>query len=319
MKCISFMMIATITAVGMGTEACASDWPSRPVRIVAPAAPGGASDLLGRILAPHLSEILNQQFYIENRGGAGGLIGSALVANAPPDGYTFLTSNVGYIVTAPMTAAKPPFDPLRDFTHVAYIGGPPNVFVVHPSIGVKTLQGFLDYARKQDVVDYVSAGAGTLGNLMAERFAAQTGIKLQHILGKGGGPAMIDVVSGTVKFCSITYSSALGQMRAGTVVPLAVSSAERMPEFPSVPTLKELGYPEFVDTVWFGLSGPANLPKDIVERLNTSTYQVLQMPEIQKRMAEDGIETGMMTPADFTSFIANEVMKWSPIAKRKLQ
>jgi tripartite-type tricarboxylate transporter receptor subunit TctC len=165
------------------------------------------------------------------------------------------------------------------------------------------------------MTDYVSPGLGTLGNLMAERFAKTAGFKVQHIPSKGGGSAITDIVAGTVKFGSLAYTSALGQVRAGTVVPLAVSSNERILEFPDVSTLKELGYTEFVDTVWFGLAGPPGLSKDVVEQINRAANQVMQRPEVRERLIKDGVEWRPMTSPEFTDFVANEVGKWSPLAK----
>jgi tripartite-type tricarboxylate transporter receptor subunit TctC len=204
---------------------------------------------------------------------------------------------------------------MRDLTHIAYLGGPPNVFIAHPSLGITGMKDFVAFAKKQDMVDYVSPGLGTLGNLMAERFATTAGFKLQHIPSKGGGSAITDVVSGTVKFGSLAYTSALGQIRAGTVIPLAVSSNERMPEFPNVPTLNELGYSEFVDTVWFGLAGPAGMDRSVVDRLNKATAQVLQMPEVRDRLLADGVEIRPMTSTEFTSFVGREIEKWGPLAR----
>ena len=229
-----------------------AEWPDRAVKIIAPAGAGGASDTFGRLLAQHLGEIFKERFYLENRPGAGGLVGSAAVANSEPDGHTFLVSNVGYVVIAPLASNKPGFDTMRDLAHVAYLGGPPIAFVVNPSINVTNLAQFMEYAKKNGPVDYSSPGRGTLGHLVAERFAEKTGIKVQHIPTRGGAAAVNDLITGTVKFGSMTWTSALGQIKAGKLVPLAVTSERRMPDFPDVPTLKELGYPEFVEVTWFG-------------------------------------------------------------------
>src|SRR5690242_16584524 len=234
-----------ILAICIALPAQAQDWPTRPVRIVSPFAPGGGSDTVGRIVADYLSDHLGQQLVVENRGGAGGLIGSAAVAKAPPDGYTFVISSIATHVIAPITAADAGFDPVRDFAHVAFAGGPPTVVVVHPSLGVKSFKELIGQLRgKSEALDYVSAGPGTLGNLMAEYWAEKEGIKLTHVAYRGAGQAMSDLVGGHVKLGSLTYTAARGQMRSGSVIPLAVSSARRMPEFPDVPTFKELGYQE---------------------------------------------------------------------------
>lgn len=314
------------TAVALGmilaslpAGAQAQDWPARPVRIVSPFAPGGSSDTLGRLLAEQLSQKFGQQFYVENRGGAAGLIGSAAVANAEPDGYTFLISSVATHVIAPATNANAGFDPLRDFTHVAYLGGPPNVVVVHPSLGVKTLAEFATKAKQAgEPTAYVSPGPGTLGNLVAELWARNAGVKLSHIAYKGSGQALNDLVAGHVQVGSITWTSVVGQLRAGTLIPLAVSSAKRMPDFAPLPTMKELGYPELVAPTWFGFAAPAGLPPRIVQPLHAAIVEAMQSPALQPRLQQEGIETEAMTPEQFTAFIVSETAKWTPVARQAI-
>jgi len=316
-------MIRTAVALVAWLIAClspaaspAADWPTRPVRIISPASPGGASDTFARILAEHFSEMFGQRFYVENRTGAGGLIGTAATANAEPDGYTLVTSSIAYTVIAPSAAANPGFDPMRSFTHIAYIGGPPIALVVHPSLGVRSVDELKQFAGRSGPVTYSSPGVGTLGHLMAERFAQKAGIRLQHIPNKGGATAVADVVSGTVNMASMTWSSALGQIRGGTVIPIAVTASARLPEFSSVPTLKELGYEDLVATTWFGLSGPAGLPKDIVEKLNRAVIEILDRPAVRERIQRDAIETRKMTAKEFTRFQASELEIWGPLAKQ---
>jgi tripartite-type tricarboxylate transporter receptor subunit TctC len=224
--------VAVTVAMAAGTIAVASaaDWPARSVRIVSPFAPGGTSDTLGRLLAEQLTDKFGQNFFVENRGGAGGLIGSAAVASAEPDGITFLISSIGTHVTSPATSPNPAYDPLRLFTHIAYLGGPPNVIVVHPSLGVKTLKELLAAAKTGGgAVSYISPGPGTIGHLVPELLARKENLKFAHLTYKGAGQAMTDLVAGHVKMGSVTWSSALGQIRAGTVMPLAVSSARPPP------------------------------------------------------------------------------------------
>ena len=298
------------------TLALAADWPSKPVRIVSPFSAGGTSDTLGRLLAEQLTERLGQSFFVENRGGAGGLIGSAAVAAAEPDGSTFVVSSIGTHVTSPATHPQTSYDPLRQFTHVAYIGGPPNVIVVHPSLGVRTFQDLLAAAKAgPNPIPYISPGPGTIGHLVPELLARKDNFKFAHVTYKGAGQAMTDLVAGHVKMGSVTWSSALGQIRAGTVVPLAVSSARPMAEFPAVPTMKALGYPELVAVTWFGISGPAGVPKEIVGRLNAEVVKALDTPAVRKRLEAEGIETEKMSPEEFTAFVASEIAKWTPIAR----
>ena len=310
-------LVAAAVAVSVACPARAETWPSRPVRIVSPFAPGGGSDTVARFIADYLSERLGQQFFIENRGGAGGLIGSAAVANAPPDGYTFVVSSIATHVIAPITVANPGYDPLRNFTHVAFAGGPPTVVVVHPSLGVKSFKELVTMLKSQAVpLDYVSPGPGTLGNLMAEYWAEKEGIKLTHVAYRGAGQAMSDLVGGHVKMGSITWTAARGQMRAGTVIPLAVSSSRRMPEFPDVPTLKELGYPELAITTWFAFAAPSGTPEAIVQKMNEEIGAALDSPPVSKRLADEGFETEKMSPAALTAFVQNEISKWGPLAKK---
>jgi tripartite-type tricarboxylate transporter receptor subunit TctC len=309
-------LTVAVAAIAAGTIAAAgaADWPAKPVRIVSPFAPGGTSDTLGRLLAEQLTDKFGQNFFVENRGGAGGLIGSAAVASADPDGSTFLISSIGTHVTSPATSPNPAYDPLRQFTHIAYLGGPPNVIVVHPSLGVKTFKDLLT-AAKTGAVNYISPGPGTIGHLVPELLARKENLKFTHVTYKGAGQAMTDLVAGHVKMGSVTWSSALAQIRAGTVVPLAVSSARPMPEFPAVPTMTALGYPDLAATTWFGFSGPAGIPKEIVARLNTEIVNALGAAPIRQRLEAEGIETEKMSADEFTNFVASEIAKWTPVAK----
>ncbi len=308
--------IITVTLIaGLAPPARALDWPTRPVRIVAPSTPGGAADLFGRLMADKLTQVLHQRFYVDNRAGGGGLIGANIVAHAAPDGYTFVTSSLAYHVIEPAASADPGFDPMRDATHVAYIGGPPNVFVVSPALGVHSLSELVARGRDR-TLDFVSPGNGTVGHLLVEAFAQKAGMKVQHIPHKGSAQAMLDLLAGNVLFGSMTYSSALGQIRAGKVLPVAVSSKGRVAEYPDVPTLAESGYPDLVANTWYALSGPARVPDAIVQKLNRAVAEVLEMPDVRKKLDDDAIEREPMTPEQVTQFFAAEIAKWGPIAKR---
>jgi tripartite-type tricarboxylate transporter receptor subunit TctC len=294
----------------------AADWPTRPIRIIAPSTPGGAADMFGRLLCDHFSEAFRERCFVENRAGAGGLIGTAATAQAAPDGYTLTTSSTAYHVIAPVVSPNPGFDPLKDFTHIAYIGGPPNVFVVNPALGVRSLADLVALGRRGQAIDYVSPGVGTLGHLLAESFAHKSGIKLQQIMTKGASQAMLDLIAGNVNVGTMTWTSALTQLRAGKVIPIAVSSRARLTEFADLPTFKELGYDDLTAVSWFALSGPAGLPKDVTERLNAAVAGMLEQPEVKKRLERDAIETQVMSPEQFTRFVAGEIDKWGPVAKR---
>jgi tripartite-type tricarboxylate transporter receptor subunit TctC len=265
----------------------AQAWPTKQVKFIGPFAAGGTSDTLGRIAAEHLRDKLHQQFYVENRVGAGGMIGSREVAVAEPDGTTFVISGIASHVIAPAFSRNPLYDGLRDFTHVAYLGGPPVVLVVHPSLGAHSFNEFLDLARRTpEGLNYVSSGVGTHGFLFAEDMARREHFKLTHVPYKGSNPAVLDV-----------------------------SSQNRLAGFPDVPTFAELGYPDLVAATWFALSGPAKLPPEISHRLNAAVAEVMQESAVQKQLAQDGIELKVLTPEDFTKFVEAETARWAPVAK----
>jgi tripartite-type tricarboxylate transporter receptor subunit TctC len=311
-----FIAVAASLALAMPLLAQTTGWPNKPVKIVVPFAAGGSADTLGRTFGEQLTNSLGQQFVIENQGAAGGLVGSAAVARAEPDGYTFVVSGIASHVVAPSTNPNPGFDPMKDFTHVAYFGGPPIVMIAHPSLNVKSLKDLLEFAKKSpESLGYVSPGAGTLGNLVAEYWAGKEKVKLEHIPYKGAAQAITDLIGGHVKLGSMTFTTAAPQIRSGNVIPLAVSSAKRLAEFPNLPTFKELGYPDMVATTWFSLSGPKNLPADIVEKVNQAVDKAKEEPAVQKRLATEAMETEKMSSADFTKFVASELAKWGPVAK----
>ena len=209
MKRLAVALMSGVICI-QAVAAPAAEWPTRPIRIIAPSTPGGAADMFARLLCEQFSETLHERCFVENRAGAGGLIGTAATAQAAPDGYTLTTSSTAYHVIAPVVNPNPGFDPLKDFTHIAYIGGPPNVFVVNPALGVRSLAELVALGRRGQAIDYVSPGSGTLGQLLAEFFAQKAGIKLQPIMTKGASQGMMDLVSGNVNLGTMTWTSALG-------------------------------------------------------------------------------------------------------------
>jgi tripartite-type tricarboxylate transporter receptor subunit TctC len=314
MKTFRFAQLAVLV-FAVGPSANAAEWPVRPIRIIAPSTPGGAADTFARLLAEFLPPLLHQPVIVDNRAGGGGLIGAAATAHAEPDGYTLVTASVAYHAIAPAVSPNPGFDPLRDFTHIAFLGGPPNTFVVNPSLGVRSVGELIAHARRRPL-NYVSPGVGTLGHLLVEDFAREAGISMQHIPHKGSAQAMMDLVAGTVRVGSMTWSSAAGQVRAGKVLPIAVSSSARIAAFPDVPTLREEGFDDLVALTWFALSGPAGLPDDVVAKLNQAVNTAWAQPDLRRRLADDAIVAEPMSPAAVTAFVASEVRKWGPIARR---
>jgi len=294
----------------------AQSWPAKPVKIIVPFAPGGSADTLGRLVAQKLSEQMKASFVVENRAGAGGSIGAELASHAAPDGYTLIVSGIASHVIAPLLPQGTPYDPVRDFTHIALFGGPPAVLAVHPSVPAKDLREFVLLAKsKPGGLSYGSPGNGTQGQLVAELFKQRAGIDVVHVPYKGAAAAVSDLVAGHVPAVCVTLTTAASQIRAGRARGLAISTASRLPDFPGIPTFAELGYPDLVATVWFSLSGPANLPADIVERLNAEVNRALELSEVRERLKPEGIVPMRLTAREFSAFVADEVQRWGPVVR----
>ena len=316
MKAILALCLGVAAVAPLAT---AADWPVKPVRVIVPFAAGGAADAQGRLYADALSAAFGKQFVLENRTGGGGLIAAEAVARAAPDGYTLLVSGIPIQVLGPAMNRNVGYDPMRDFTHIAYFGGTPNVLVTHPSLGPKSYRELVALARGQaDSIDYVSAGVGTMGNWVAEYLAAAEHIRLTHVAYKGGAAALLDLLAGHVKVGMLSWSSVAEHIRAGALVPLAVTSAQRVPYLPDLPTLRELGYPDFVATTWFSLSGPAGLAPDIVERINREVVKAMERPQVKRQIEQDAIETAPMTAAEVTRFSQSEIDRWTPLIKKMM-
>jgi len=314
MRSIAGILLAALLAAT--PAAWAQGYPAKAVRIIVPFAPGGTADTLGRIVAGKLTESLGQTFVAENRPGAGGLLGSELVSKGTPDGYTLVVSGVASHAIAPALAAKPPFDPVKDFTHIALFGGPPAVLGVHPSLPVKDLKGFIAFAKaRPGQLSYGSPGNGTQGHLVAEVFKQSTGINMIHVPYKGASIAVVDIVAGHIHAISTTLTTASAQIRAGRIRALAISSAKRLPDYPGVPTFSELGYRNLVATVWFSLSGPPGMPSEIVNRLNSEVRRILQLPDVRERLRGDGIEPNQLDTKAFNDYMAAEVKRWAPVVR----
>jgi len=293
----------------------AQDWPARPVKIVAPFAPGGTADTLARIAADKLTVRLGQNVVVENRPGAGGTIGSEFVAKSAADGYTLVVSGIASHVIAPAMSPVP-FDPLLGFTHVALFGGPPTVLVVYPGLEARDLRSLVELSKSRaGGIVFGSPGQGTQGHLTAEMFKARTGANLTHVPYKGAALAVTDLIAGHIPAASTTLTTAATQIKAGRARALAVSSAHRLPEFGDVPTFAESGYPELVATVWFSLSGPAGLPRPVVARLNAEVRALLQLPDVRERLRPEGVEPNDLDPTQFTEFVRTEIARWTPLAR----
>jgi tripartite-type tricarboxylate transporter receptor subunit TctC len=304
-------------AVATPASAQAQAWPTRPVRIVNTFAAGGAADLLARTVADGLTTAFGQPFIVETRAGAGGTIGVQSVMATPPDGYTFVITNVSILVLAPISNPRLGYAPLRDLVNIAYIAGSPIVLSVNPAGGIKTLDQFIAAARKGGKpLPYSSSGVGSMGQLFAESFAQQAGIAVEHVPYKGASQGLLDLVGGHISFAAQTLTSTFGQIRAGTLTAVAQTADRRLPDFPDLPTFREQGYPDLVTTTWFSLSGPAGLPPDIVQKVNRTVVQTMARPEIDQRMRQEGMVTQPLTPAEFRQLIETETVRWKPVIER---
>ena len=308
------LFTAVLMAAAVSAPASAQNWPDKPVKIIVPFGAGGSGDTLARVVAEHLSTTFKQQFVVENRTGAGGMIGAQAIASSPPDGTTIGITNLSTLSLVPVINPSAPYHSLNDFTHIAYVAGAPVALAATPTIGVKTLKEFIDYANKLGKpITFASSGVGSDGHLMGEAIALATKIKVEHVPYRSTSQALTDVVAGHVAFSTLTLSSTAQFLRAGTITGIAVTSPERMPDNPEIPTFRELGYPELVGTTWFSLSGPAKLPADIVQKLNAEITRIVALPDVQARLRRDGFIAQPMNPAQFTKFVDDENKRWKPL------
>jgi tripartite-type tricarboxylate transporter receptor subunit TctC len=314
---VAIVSVAVLLSAAMPAPAAAQEWPQRPVRIVNTFAPGGTADVLARTVADHLSGAFGQQFFVETRAGAGGAIGVQFVASSPPDGYNFVITNVSLLVLAPATNPKIGYDPVRDLTNIAYIAGAPIVLSVNAANSARTVADFIAAAKASTKpLTYSSSGVGSMGHLFAESFGASAGIKVEHVPYKGAAQGLMDLVGGHIAFSVQTISSTAGQLRSGALRGLAHTAAERLSDYPDLPTFRELGYPSLVSTTWFSLSGPAGLPQEIVHKVNREVVRAMSKPEVQQRLRQDGMVSEGFDTEQFRAFIAKETAQWRPVAER---
>ena len=290
-------------------------YPSRPVRIIAPTAPGGGNDVVSRLLAQGLSERLGRPVLVENRAGAGTVIGSEVVAKAAPDGHTLLMAVAAFTIN-PATYKKMPFDTLRDFTPITQALFVPNLMVVHPSLPVRSVKDLIALAKaRPGQLSYSSGGQGTNSHMAAELFASMAGIRLLHVPYKGSTPAMIDLIAGNVTMQTTSASSLIPHVRAGRLRALGVSSAQRIAIAPDIPTIIEAGLPGYETSQWSGLLAPAGTPREIITRLHKETVAVLRTPVAMEHLARDGSVVVAGTPEQFAELLSSEVAKWAKVAK----
>ena len=317
----ALLAFALAALAPLGFAQGAAGWPNKPVRIVVPFAPGGTTDILARALAPELSKAFGQTFVIENKPGAGGNTGADLVAKSPPDGYTLLMGTVGTQSINPSLYPKMPYDAVKDFAPITLFAGVPNVLVINPAkasaLKITDVKSLIAYAKANPgKLNMASSGNGTSIHLSGELFKSMTGTYMVHFPYRGSGPALLDLIGGTMDVMFDNLPSALPQIKAGKLTALAVTSGERSVALPDVPTIAEAGPVKgFEASSWFGLLAPAGTPPEIVNRLQQETAKALATPALKERLVSQGAIPSGNTPAQFTQFIAAEAKKWAQVVK----
>jgi tripartite-type tricarboxylate transporter receptor subunit TctC len=297
------------------TAAFAQSYPAKPIRIIVPYAPGGSTDVVFRILAPRLTEILGQQIVIDNRPGAASTIGLEIVAKSPPDGYTVGVSNIAYGAN-PAIYKKMPFDSEKDLVPVTLVSIVTLVATVHPSLPARSIKALIALAKSNPgTLTYGSAGNGSANHLATERFAHMAGIKLLHIPYKGGGPAVVSIVQGETSILLATIPSSIQHFKTGKLIPLAVSSAKRNSALPDLPTISEAGVPGYEAIEWQGLMVPAGTPPAIIRTLYQATTKASQIPEVREKVAGLGADFVNTTPEEFDQFLKRELSVWSKVVR----
>ena len=310
--------VLALAAVALPSLSLAQNeaYPNRPVKIIAPQAPGGGVDLVARIIADKLRIAMGQSFVVENRPGAGGTIATQMAARAAPDGYTLMIGYVATHATNPAVKRNLGYDAIRDFTPIAMIGGTPNVLVVARDVPVRTLAEFVAYAKANPrKVDYGTSGVGTLNHLVMEQFKHASGIPSMAVPYRSIGQAFTDAMGGQIQVIFPGLAAALPHLRSGAFRALAVTGEKRQPALPDVPTFKELGYEGFNGLTWYGIVGPAKLPDPIVRRLNDEINRIIVTPEVREKFKGEALEVMPMTPAQFGRYIADEIAHWTEVAR----
>lgn len=323
MKCIRTLAVSMVSfaltfSSGMAQAQSAPEYPQKPVRMIIPFAPGGASDFAGRIISPRLSEALGQQIVIENRAGASGNIGMEAAAKAPADGYTIFLGNIGTISINPAVFPSLPVHPAKDFIPVSLVAELPSILVAHPSLSANAVGELVVMAKaKPGDLNFASPGSSTLNQLEMEQLIKAAGIRMVHVPYKGGaGPAVTGLLGGETQLMFVTLSSAINFVKAGRLKAFAVTAPKRIEALPQVPTLIEAGYPDFVTSSWQGVFVPAGTPRAVVAKLHEALVKVLAMPEVKERFANGGVTaTASKTPEDFAAYVTAESERWGKVAR----
>jgi len=312
MKAIAFAVVATAFSAGALAQ---TDYPGKPVRFIVGQAPGGATDIIARLVGSKMHEALGQNVIVENRTGAAGSIGAASVAKSPPDGYTILVVSSSYAIN-PSLYSNLPFDPQKDLAPVSLLAEAPFLLVVHPSVPAKSVKDLIALAKtKPGTLTYGSGGTGSSGHLAGALFEMGSRVNLTHIPYKGAGQALVDVVAGQITFMFASVLSATPQIKQGRLRVLGVTSSKRSRALPQVPTIAEAGVPGYATTTWYGLLAPAGTRQPVIDRLSAAAHKAVTSPELRDRMLSDGAEPIGSSPAEFQKHIATEMAKWRKVVQ----
>ena len=293
----------------------AQTYPVKPVKLIVPFAPGGFTDVVARILGQRLSATMGQQFVIENKPGAGSIIGTDFVAKAAPDGYTLVMVSTTHVIS-PWIYKSMPYDPIKGFTTISKLVDSPYVLLVNPKVPARNVQEFIALAKAApDTIHYASSGNGSAQHLMGGLFVSMTGAKLKHVPYKGSGGAATDLVAGVVESSFAGVPNALAQVPQGRLKALAVTTSRRIPQLPDVPTMQEAGVPGYDASVWLALLAPAGTPRDIVTRLNTEINKLMNSPDTKKALYDAGVEVAPSTPEAMSEYMAQELARWGKVVK----
>ncbi len=312
-----WVLAAMGTAFAMsGAASAQGTYPTRPVRVIVPFAPGGTTDIVARLLAGHLQQRLGQPFVVENRPGGGATVGSQAVADASPDGYTLLISNSASHGVSPALYRTVRYDALADFTHIVLAATTPQALVANPRWEARTIADVVRLGRlAPDGLDVATAGGGSTGHMMALRFGLAAGFKVNPVPYRGSGPALADIIAGNVNFMFDSLASSIGHVRAGQLRALAVIDPQRSAFLPAVPTQAEAGFPEHISNTRFGLSGPRGVPRSVVHLLNREVRAILKLPEVQERFRALTADAPDTTPEQCTDFVRDELRVWAEVVR----
>jgi tripartite-type tricarboxylate transporter receptor subunit TctC len=297
------------------SPAAADDYPSRPIRLIIPFPPGGSNDVVGRIIAQQLGQKLGQTVFVDNRAGAGGVVGTDIAAKSAPDGYTLLVISIAHAVDP--FIYKEPYDPIKDFVPVASLATGTNVLTVNPNVQVHSVKELIDLAKaKPGFLNYASAGIGSFQNLSGELFKVMAGVDIVHVPYKGGGPSMLAVIGGEAQVMFSSILQTVSNIEAGRLRALATGGAKRSPILPELPTVAEAGVPGYVASDWWGILAPAGMPAPIVDKLHRAIDEVLRSEDTKKNLDQQGATPMPMTASEFGAYIKAEMTKWGPVVTK---